>query len=342
MSAQAEAPSQPAPREAGRAVAGSAGPVARAISAIRTERRYWAGILYDALRFRRHAWLRRVRSGQSRSARLMADAHFLEYGMALREVRPGFGFARAERLAHDLLVGGAEPAAEVVAFRTLEAWAAFNAGSDLPASVGRALSLGHAADMDAGAEELSAAEIRDAASVDFARFVRARRSVRAFAPGPVDPDTIRRAAAVAQGAPSSCNRQTCHVHAWTDRAAIDRVRRHQAGNRTFGHELGGIAVITSDLRHWEHPGERYQAWVDGGLFAMTFAYALHAEGLGTCFLNWSVDPATDRALRSEIGLGDEHLVIVLMGFGHLPESLKVCVSPRLPGDTALSLNPRLP
>ncbi len=180
--------------------------------------------------------------------------------------------------------------------------------------------------------------MREATAFDFGRFVEARHSVRAFAPGPVSERAIRRAVAAAQRAPSSCNRQTCHAHIWTERELIDRVRAHQAGNRTFGHELGGIAVVTSDLRYWEHAGERYQAWVDGGLFAMTLAYALHAEGLGTCMLNWSVEKEVDEALRREIGLGDEHSIIVLLGFGNLPDSFKTCQSPRMPIETALTLN----
>ncbi|WP_068297801.1 nitroreductase family protein [Pararhodobacter sp. CCB-MM2] len=322
--------------EAGRRVASARG-AAGFWSRLRAEGAFWQGVVYDALRFRRHAWLHRVRSPESRNARMLADAHFLEYGMALREARPGFGLARSERLAGDLIEGGQHEAAGQIGLATLRDWAAFNRGTTLPDGIAPALALPGGEDIAAGVRQTDGG----GAFGDYLAFARSRHSVRQFAPGPVPEAAIRRAVAAAQAAPSSCNRQTCTAHVWTDRALIDRVRRHQAGNRTFGHELGGIAVITSDLRHWEHAGERYQPWIDGGLFAMSLCHGLHAEGLGTCFLNWSVTPATDRGLRAELGLDETQLVIVLLGFGLMPDRVSVCASPRLPEGEALRLNPPL-
>lgn len=337
-------PAAPKPAaEAGRALSKSGGPLQRAWSYIAAEYGFWANVLYDARRFRKHAWMQRVRSAESRAARMMADAHFLEYGMALKQARPGFGLARAERLAGDLIKGGVPPEVAEIGLRTLEAWRAFNADITVTGTVSRALACLRVPEgaLLGGVQVVQREEIQAAAQVDFTAFVRARHSIRAFAPGAVSDEVITRAVRAAQEAPSSCNRQTCHAHVWTDREMIDAVRKHQAGNRTFGNELAGIAVITSDMRHWEHTGERYQAWIDGGLFAMTLAYALHAEGLGTCMLNWSVTREVDQGLRQTVGLGDEHLVVVLLGFGHLPDSLSVCRSQRQPVARALSLNPPL-
>lgn len=308
-------------------------------SRARAEASFWQGVFYDALRFRRHAWFHRVRTPESRAARMLADAHFLEYGMAIHGARPGFGMARAARLASDLREEGADRTAGAIGLATLRAWADFNSRTALPRGVEQALALSGGEGIAAG---VSGARLAPSApGVDFLAFAQSRRSVRQFASGPVPEQAIRRAVAAAQAAPSSCNRQSCTAHVWTDRPLIERVRRHQAGNRTFGHELGGIAVITSDLRNWEHGGERYQAWIDGGLFAMSLCHGLHAEGLGTCFLNWSVTPATDRALRAELRLDDSQLVIVLLGFGLMPEDVTVCASPRLSEAEALRLNPSL-
>lgn len=334
----------PTPKsEAGRAVAAPKGRLARLWLALQDEVRFWHGVFYDARRFRRHAWLHRAHSDESRDARMLADAHFLEYGMALRAARPGFGFVRAARLAQDLTDSGHRSKASAIGLDTLRAWADFNE-KELPDAVRFALRQCETRETTgpAGITRLGPGEIAQAVEFDYLAFAKSRHSVRRFGSDRVPEDKIRRAAEAAQYAPSSCNRQTCHLHVWTDPELIDRVRRHQAGNRTFGHELGGIAVVTSDLRHWEHAGERYQAWIDGGLFAMTFVHALHSEGLGTCMLNWSVDVAKDKALREAIGLDDAQLVIVLVGFGTLPEDLTVCTSPRLPLDTVLSMNPPLP
>ena len=340
MSAPAQTSGPKASAEAGRTIDKPRGRLAVAWARVAAELQFWRNIFYDARRFRKHSWMRKVQTEESRSARIMADAHFLEYGMALRAARPSFGLVRAERLAGDLLDGGAKAAASEIGLRVLEKWAAFNAEAAVPAAVSHALQRVRIpmGSLSGGVETVTREAIQADAQLDFVRFVKARHSIRAFAPGSVSKDVIERAVAAAQQAPSSCNRQTCRAHIWTDPDMIEAVRKHQAGNRTFGHELAGIAVVTSDLRHWEHIGERYQAWVDGGLFAMTLAYALHAEGIGTCMLNWSVTREVDSGLRRAIGLGDEHLIIVLLGFGHLPESLSVCRSQRQPVETALSVN----
>ena len=86
------------------------------------------------------------------------------------------------------------------------------------------------------------------------------------------------------------------------------------------------------------PGERYQGWVDGGMFAMSLAYGFHAEGLGAVMLNWSVTLRRDRELRALTGIPDSSLVITMIGFGNLPERLTVPVSQRKPLDLALALN----
>jgi nitroreductase len=63
---------------------------------------------------------------------------------------------------------------------------------------------------------------------------------------------------------------------------------------------------------------------------MTFIHALHYEGLGTCCLNWSVEPAVDRALKRDLGLPFAEAVIMLVAIGSLPERYTVAHSPRRP------------
>lgn len=307
-----------------------------------------SNLAYDGWRYWRNAYLMGARQGQQRSARMMADAHFLEYGMSLANASAGFGRTRARRLASDLeihLRTGGPDAVSAIARNTLTAYLTFNAGhkDDLEdiVTIMEQQSNVQLCDVAAGTETVSAAEIRASSDIDFLGFVRSRHSIRTFQPGPPPVEELRRAVQAAQEAPSSCNRQSCHVYAYTDPALLERVRKLQAGNRTFGHQLGGILIVASDLRAWETVGERYQGWVDGGLFAMTLAYALHAEGLGTCMLNWSVEKGQDRALRQLTGLDDSQSIITMMGFGWLPDTLKVCVSPRLPVSEVLTLNRRL-
>lgn len=189
-----------------------------------------------------------------------------------------------------------------------------------------------------GVDEVTSAQIREQAMMDFIPFAESRYSVRDYSAEPVPVESLLRAVRVAQKSPSSCNRQTCHVHIWTDPELRKRVLALQQGNTGFGHLLGGIAVVTSQLENWEQASERYQGWIDGGMFAMSFAYALHAEGLGAITLNWSQEKERDRQLRKLLDLGDNELVVTMIGFGSLPDRFSVPIAERRPLKMAYDLN----
>lgn len=300
---------------------------------------------YDLRRFWRSSFTTGAHSRENLRGRMAMDGHFLEYGLSLDGAEPGRSRDRAERLAHDLARyrdAHGEDSSTEIARCMLEAWLARARTGGLSFPAIEAVVAGAGADaqgtLRGGSEPVTRAAIQAAGKMDFLAFARARHSIRTYAPQPVPLAAIERAAQVAQQSPSSCNRQTCRVHAWLDPALRTRVLALQNGNTGFGDQLGGIAVITSDLAHWEQPHERYQAWVDGGMFAMSFCYGLHAEGLGSVMLNWSVTKERDRALRRLIRLPESELVITMIGFGCLPEQLNVPVSQRRPLQTCLSLD----
>ena len=77
-----------------------------------------------------------------------------------------------------------------------------------------------------------------------------------------------------------------------------------------------VALVSVDLGHFAKVGERNQAFIEGGIFATSFVYALHTLGLGSCMLNLSL--TTDRldALRREIGAPPSEVLIMMIAVGH--------------------------
>ncbi|AJE47037.1 nitroreductase family protein [Celeribacter indicus] len=301
--------------------------------------------LYDAGRFWRASFTDAAKTRENLRARIAIGLHFLEYGMSLRDTVQGRGLDRAQQLAEDVdtyLASFGPDATTEIALRTLESYLRHNAGAELDLSRLTEVVEGYAAlernGLRGGSEEVSAEDIRARGRMDFLSFAEARHSIRNYAPGPVPADSIERAVQVAQQSPSSCNRQTCRARIWTRPDACARILALQSGNRGFGDQLGGVAVITSDLAHWEQATERYQGWIDGGLFAMSFVYGLHAEGLGAVMLNWSECKGRDRELRRLIGLPESELIVTLIGFGNLPDTLRVPVSQRKPLSYAASFD----
>ena len=272
---------------------------------------------------------------------IIKSYHRIEKGLALAVPRPGFGADAVALLLDDLALYLSRYGADwtcTAALQVLEHHCDFGRahGLDVTAAAQRIANLGQRTQLaDAGPPlggvmPVTRRAIQAAAAVPFAEFVRHRFSVRQFASGPVDAALIEAAVADAQFAPSVCNREGVQVYVvqGTDRASA--LLALQNGNRGFGDTAGALLVITARQAAFHTVGERYQGWIDGGLFAMTLVYALHAQGLGTCCLNWSVEPGADKAFKRAAGLPPNDLVIMLLAVGHLPAQFTVARSARRP------------
>lgn len=307
--------------------------------------------VYDFRRYRESCFIDGPRERQNLEAHIRLLSHMLEYGLSLSDPRGGFGLDKGRVLAGEMsryLKAYGPDAATDNGLGVLSAYVAYNAAqgadvAEVQSLLNELLALNAASSpCVAGSEAVSASAIRAAASCDFMGFMNARHSVRQYdRTRPVELEKIERAVAAAMQSPSSCNRQTTRVLAFTDKDSIRRVLSHHQGNRGFGDQLGGVFVVTVDLRNWNTIGERNQGWVDGGMFAMTLALGLHAEGLGACMLNWSAIMDEDRAMRALLGLDESHVIITLIGFGHMVESFSVPVSKRKPLSQVLLHEPPL-
>lgn len=91
-----------------------------------------------------------------------------------------------------------------------------------------------------------------------------------------------------------------------------------------------VLIPTSDMRYLTGTIERYQAWIDGGLFSMTLLLALHAEGLGAVSLNWCVQNQRDRQLHRASGIPEYERVMMLIGCGYPSSNALVPLSKRRP------------
>ena len=172
----------------------------------------------------------------------------------------------------------------------------------------------------------------------FQNVVFSRASVRDMNPDRVpDRTLIQQAVETALRSPSVCNRQTARVHVFTGDAA-QRTLALQSGNRGFGHKIPMVIIVTSDLRFFTGTVERYQGWIDGGMFSMLLLLALHAIGLGAVSLNWSVNNAKDLALRKTAAIPEYERIMMLIGCGYPNEQCRIPVSTRRNPEEIISWN----
>lgn len=298
---------------------------------------------YDARRFLAASSAGRSTDDAERlAAHISMDYHRLEKGMALPSPRYGFGRDVVQRLMrtigrHEREYGPSD----VTSFgrSALAEYRRFNDAKlapELEAEIDRFLSPPDTTSVHCGGVDALTAETLFPFDGEVAqRFLLSRRSVRQFDGRPVSEELLQRAVRIAQQAPSVCNRQSARVFASNDREKMTEMLRFQNGNRGFGDRLGAVIVIASDMRAFTSMGERNQCWVDGGIFAMSLALALHSLRVGACMLNWSVEPGRDRALRRCLGIDDNYAIITMMGAGHPPGQFVVAASPRRSTDSIL-------
>jgi len=130
---------------------------------------------------------------------------------------------------------------------------------------------------------------------DFLSLVRARQSVRGYAPRPVEKDKLERCLDAARLAPSACNAQP-----WTFIVVDDAKTKNQLADLTADRWLPlnhwtkqaplhvvvvvESANLTSRLGGWFK--QRDFAWMDVAIAAAHFCLQATAENLGTCMLGW--------------------------------------------------------
>lgn len=305
----------------------------------------WAagGFGYDFSRFVRYAGWRGRGDARKRDYKAVKTYHRLEKSLSFRGRRSDSGWDAAGDLVGLLdrrrNEGEALGFHETVGVKVLRD---FRAGSDggggIAQRVGAFLDRIRLASeaKEGGVIECSAKALLAGRLDDPERFFLSRHSVRDFRPEPVPRALIERALRLAVKTPSVCNRQAWHVYHLDRRESIDRALALQNGNRGFGHEVPCLLLITADLRAFDTHGERFQHWVDGGMFAMATVLALHALGLGACCLNWSRGAADDRRLRKRVAIDPAHTLIMMMAVGYPSEHLKVCYSARRPLGSVLT------
>lgn len=180
-----------------------------------------------------------------------------------------------------------------------------------------------------GVVEMSPEKLFASGGSSFSIFVNSRSSCRHFDQArEVSPTLIEEAVKMAIRTPSVCNRQPWRVHAYYDKNMIEVLLACQNGNRGFGQQIPCVLLVTVDLSCFEGSIERYQSWIDGGMFSMSLIYALHSLKLGSVALNWSAPAEQDIQLRKSVSFPDTERVIMLVGTGHPAESYLVPFSQR--------------
>lgn len=277
---------------------------------------------------------------------ILKQYHGIEKGLSLKEPRPGFGQSKIKDLLFRIDTYERDPAHNPAVIKaaigSLLDYRAFSTAHDVALPwLDRWLDaktwqqIEHA-ERDGGVEDVTRAEIHSKVAGVGEDFFLSRHSIRHFSGADVPLEDIERAANMARKTPSVCNRQGPRAHCFMDAAAA---LKFQSGNTGFGHLASRALVITSDIQAYSSVGERHQAYVDGGLYAMSIVYALHALGYGSCMLAWDQTLPKNAAARKALGIPDNEVIIMMVAVGALPDKLVVANAFRRPLSSSLFIHP---
>lgn len=307
---------------------------------------------YDFWRYLAYAGMNISRGNRSeRAARITLIYHQVEKGLSLANPRFGFGMKVIPGLLDDIdaylgRFGVEEPAKTAMA--ALTAYVGFHERNGQEAAFVKnrlaEIKRKHGISDEAlqgwkgGSSHITRAGLLAARNQGFRDFFESRHSIRQFSGGAIPHEDVRRAVELAQKTPSVCNRQSWKAHLYDEPSKIPHLLQIQGGSRGFGEKASLVFVVTSELGCFVNAAERYQAWIDGGMFSMSLCLALHDQGYGTCCLNWSKEWADDKALRAVAEIPASEQIIMLVAVGTLPEEFEVASSSRIPVDQCLVIH----
>jgi nitroreductase len=299
--------------------------------------------MYDFRRYVLYSgWSLSVRDKEVRNYYLVKIYHSLEKSMSFSARRQGGGKANADLL---LKVLEADGAAESLGYHDKVAPIALKKWMEIEGASGGSVDenlLKRVACLEEnrafnqndepGVFGLNAEGFRGGMLSDPEAFFHSRYSLREFSNKKVDEDVVNRALTLAIKSPSVCNRQAWHLYHLDGHDIAQTALRFQDGNRGFGDKINSLLIVTTDLRAFVSPKERYQHWIDGGMFSMSIIWALHSLGVASCCLNWSQSGRADMALRAHVPIEPHHSIIMMIAIGYPNEDNMVCRSLRRPVD----------
>jgi nitroreductase len=267
---------------------------------------------------------------------ILQDKHRIEKGLSLPEPRCGFGrdvLVRLDKNLQDYKNIHEKDSVYYIGVGAYKAYAEFHKdfGYKLPSDIINLIESYKSEFTNEQTSVVGLKKISDStiSSIILSDFYESRSSCRKFNKNSVIPEHIfHEAIRIAKKTPSVCNRQPWRVHLFSE-DKVKKILSLQNGNTGFGKDVPYIAMITCDLKAFYAPAERNQAFVDGGLFSMSFLLAMHSLGIKTCALNWCDTFGVRRRFSKLKYIEQSEVVIMVIALGYADEEATCAKSPRL-------------
>lgn len=265
--------------------------------------------------------------------RLLIMGHSVEKGITMPNRRYGFGYG-VVRLLISLCkeyqaMYGAEKDAFQIALDDLREYLQihkevnFELPKDIEGGITQLLAFKTGPNVDCN----SVTNEEFFAYTDFASFAHSRHTCRWFSDEEISDETIKSVIALANTAPSACNRQSVRVKCVSGEKK-NEILGMQNGNRGFGDHINKLLVVTFLQPAWEYDIQS-AGYLDAGIYTMNILYALHYHKLCACTLNAHFEVKNISKVQQILNLSPWEVPTVFIGVGKPLEKMMIAKSERI-------------
>lgn len=298
-------------------------------------------MFYDTYFYSKHSNVFSVNTLNKLEAKIILDYHSIEKGLLFPQTRFGFAEDKIKRLNHLLknekIVSNSQKSQIKIAYKVMCEYYELHEKNNFDISTfyteqdylfyKEILNKSYNANFS-GVMEHNKDEFFDQALSSFDQFSNSRKSVRNFTGNNIDDSIIKKAIHLSKNAPSVCNRQPSKVYYLKDKSKIDKVLELQAGLEGFSKNINQLLVVTTDVNYYYSIGERYQFYIDGGVYLMNLLYALHFYNIAACPANWAKEKDDEKKIKQLVSIKDSEKVICLIAIGEADQSFRTTLSKR--------------
>ncbi len=160
------------------------------------------------------------------------------------------------------------------------------------------------------------------------KFFSSRHSIRDFAQTPIDENNLRKAIALAQTAPSACNRQGVRTYILSHNKSLE-LARQLSGIGGFADSVDRFIMVTGKTSAYRED-EINQYIVSSSIFAAYLSLTLHLYGFGACIVQQPVTWSKSWSeLQNKYSIPEDEQIVCLLAVGNLKETFDAPVSHRI-------------
>lgn len=173
---------------------------------------------------------------------------------------------------------------------------------------------------------------------DLMKLMLQRRSRRIFVDTPLTDNEKTAICQIAQGAPSSCNRQTLYLIFVEEPELKKFVASTIPGGCQFFYKAPCILLLISDAGDYRYPEDRMVPFIEGAAAVQNIYLLCETMHLGCCWGSYTSfgSVARENEVREKLKIPDTHLIVASLAIGKSNQF--VCEIPRDPPESRFGNN----